>query len=72
MRTLTISGLLLATLTLPGWTWPQTPSELSAREVSEAAEKKNPREPVTLSVHREGGNKSSPHLWGIMFEVGVS
>lgn len=26
-------------------------------------------EPVTLEVSRDGGNKSSPLLYGIMFEV---
>lgn len=29
----------------------------------------NSSEPVTLTVGREGGNKSSPLLYGVMFEV---
>lgn len=28
--------------------------------------------PVNLTVLPDGGNQSSPHLWGIMFEVSLN
>jgi hypothetical protein len=36
---------------------------------TEAISDKSISEPVTLEVSRDGGNKSSPLLYGIMFEV---
>ncbi|KAF9889360.1 hypothetical protein FE257_007470 [Aspergillus nanangensis] len=54
---------LLVALGLHGRVCAQMGSDLSARDGKE-----NTSAPITLTVSKEGGNKSSPHLYGIMFE----
>ncbi|KAL3482159.1 glycoside hydrolase superfamily [Aspergillus californicus] len=47
----------------PGLGWLSKPATLAPRQES-APEPA----PINLTVHREGGNRSSPYLYGIMFE----
>ncbi|KAL4895282.1 glycoside hydrolase superfamily [Aspergillus ambiguus] len=62
-----IIRLILGILTLSGLSWTQTYPNLSERE-KDLAEKNNSSSPITLTVVKDGGNQSSPLLWGIMFE----
>lgn len=51
-----------------GWTRIlHTLAQISSHIGEEALERVST--PVNLTVLPDGGNNSSPHLWGIMFEV---